>query len=156
MAASGKKKFKRLVLAICLVQFFSVLGYVHSQRRIASAIGEGIHYLRSHVPEDAIIIYPEYNLTEYTNRRIVWTSNFLNLGNVFWGSDELTKHLLVKNKVQYILIKKAIIYDDRERHHLRGYPLSFVQRLSTSQLFEVKFDNKEISLWELKKEIVLD
>jgi len=145
-----KKELKILFLVICLVQFLSVLGYVYSQRRITPAIQEGIHYIKKNTSEDAIIIYLEYNLTEYTNRRVVWTSNFWRLEKVFWGDDELTKDLLVKHKVQYILIKKAKIYDDKERRHLRGYPISFIQRLSTSRFFELKFDNKELSLWELK------
>ena len=151
-----KKRLKILFLVICLIQFLSVLGYVYSQRHITPAIQDGINYIKSNTPEDAIIMYPEYNLTEYTNRRIVWTSNFLNLGNVFWGDDELTKNLLIKNKIHYILIKKTNIYDDKERHHLRGYPISFTQRLYTSGFFELKFDDKEISLWELKREVFLN
>jgi 4-amino-4-deoxy-L-arabinose transferase-like glycosyltransferase len=150
IALWDRKKFKILFLVICLVQFLSVLGYVYSQRRITPAIQEGIHYIKKNTSEDAIIIYLEYNLTEYTNRRVVWTSNFWRLEKVFWGDDELTKDLLVKNKVQYVLIKKAKIYDDKERRHLRGYPISFIQRLSTSRFFELKFDNKELSLWRLK------
>jgi 4-amino-4-deoxy-L-arabinose transferase-like glycosyltransferase len=148
-----KKRLKILFLVICLVQFLSVLGYVYSQRRITPAIQEGINYIKGNTSEDAIIIYPEYNLTEYTNRRIVWTSNFWKLENVFWGDDESTKNLLRKNKVQYALIKKEKIYDDKERHHLRGYPLSFVRRLSMSPNFELIFDNKELSLWKFKIEI---
>lgn len=153
IASWEKKKLKILFLAICLIQFLGTLGYVHSQRRITPAIQEGISYIKSQTPEDAIVIYPEYNLTEYTNRRIVWTSDFWNLGDVFWGSNELTRNLLIKNKIHYILIKKGKIYDDQKRRHLRGYPLSFVQRLSTSQFFELKFDNRELSLWELREKM---
>jgi 4-amino-4-deoxy-L-arabinose transferase-like glycosyltransferase len=148
-----KKRLKILFLVICLVQFLSVSGYVYSQRRITPAIQEGINYIKGNTSEDAIIIYPEYNLTEYTNRRIVWTSNFWKLENVFWGDDESTKNLLRKNKVQYVLVKKVKIYDDKVRHHLRGYPFSFVRRLSTSPNFELMFDNKELSLWKCKIEI---
>jgi hypothetical protein len=148
-----KKRLKLLFLAICLFQFLSVLGFVYSQRRITPAIQEGINYIKGNTPEDAIIMYTEYNLTEYTNRRIVWGSNFWHLGNVFWGDSELTKSLLVKNNVHYILIKKATIYDDKERRHLRGYPLSFVRRLSASQYFELIFDSKELSLWKVKEEM---
>jgi hypothetical protein len=148
-----KKRLKLLFLAICLFQFLSVLGFVYSQRRITPAIQEGINYIKGNTPEDAIIMYTEYNLTEYTNRRIIWGSNFWHLGNVFWGDSELTKSLLVKNNVHYILIKKATIYDDKERRHLRGYPLSFVRRLSASQYFELIFDSKELSLWKVKEEM---
>jgi hypothetical protein len=148
-----KKRLRILFLVICLVQFLSVLGYVYSHRRITPAIQEGINYIKKNTPEDAIIIYPEYNLTEYTNRRIVWGSNFWRLDNVFWGNSELTKSLLLKNKVHYILIKKATIYDDKERRHLRGYPISFVQKLYASQYFELIFDNKELSLWKVKREV---
>lgn len=147
-----KKRLKILFLAICLVQFLSVLGYVYSQRRIRPPIQEGINYIKGNTPEDAIVMYTEYNLTEYTNRRIVWGLNSWHLENVFWGNSELTKSLLVKNNVHYILIKKATIYDDKERRHLRGYPISFVQRLSPSQYFELIFDNKELSLWKLREE----
>ena len=148
-----KKRLRILFLVICLVQFLSVLGYVYSHRRITPAIQEGINYIKEDTPEDAIIIYSEYNLTEYTNRRIVWGSNFWRLDNVFWGNSELTKSLLLKNRVHYILIKKATIYDDTERRHLRGYPISFVQKLYASQYFELIFDNKELSLWKVKREV---
>jgi 4-amino-4-deoxy-L-arabinose transferase-like glycosyltransferase len=148
-----KKRLKLLFLAICLIQFLSVLGYVYSQRRITPAIQEGINYIKGNTPEDAIIVYPEYNLTEYTNRRVVWTSNFWRLERVFWGDDDSTKKLLLRNKVKYVLIKKEKIYDDNERRHLRGYPISFVQRLSTSGFFELKCDNRELSLWELREKI---
>jgi len=149
-----RKKLKILFLVICLIQFVGVLGYVYSQRRITPAIQEAVEYIKINTPEDAIIMYPEYNLTEYTNRRIVWGSNFWRLGKVFWGNDESTKNLLVKNRVQYVLIKKAKIYDDRARRHLRGYPLSFVRRLSTSRSFDLIFNNGELSLWRLKEEIL--
>ncbi len=147
----NRKKLKILFLVICSIQFVTVLGYVCSQRRITPAIQEAADYIKTNTPADAIILYPEYNLTEYASRRIVWTSNFWRLGKIFWGNDESTKNLLVENKVQYVLIKKAVIYDDQERRHLRGYPLSFVQRLSGSGFFELKFDNKDLSLWELKR-----
>jgi 4-amino-4-deoxy-L-arabinose transferase-like glycosyltransferase len=150
-----KKKLKILFWVVCLVQFLSVLGYVYSQRRITPAIQEAVDYIKTNTPGDAIIMYPEYNLAEYTNRRIFWGSNFCRLKDVFWGNDESTKTLLAENKVQYVLIKSAKIYDDKERRHLRGYPLSFVQRLSASGLFELKFDNKELRLWELKREVFL-
>jgi 4-amino-4-deoxy-L-arabinose transferase-like glycosyltransferase len=155
-ALGGRKKLKILFLVICLVQFVGVLDYVYAQRRITPAIQETVDYIKTSTPDDAIIMYPEYNLTEYTNRRIFWGSHFCDLKNVFWGSNELTKDLLIKNKVQYVLIKKTKIYNDQARRHLRGYPLSFVQRLSTSGFFERKFDNKELSLWELKRELFLN
>ena len=150
-ALRDRKKLKILFLLICWIQFVAVLGYVYSQRRITPGIQEAVDYIKTNTPEDAIILYPEYNLTEYTNRRIVWTSNFWRLGKVFWGDDESANNLLVENKVQYVLIKKAAIYDDEERRHLRGYPLSFVQRLSGSGFFELKFDNNDLSLWKLKR-----
>ncbi len=153
IALFEKKRLKILFLSICLVQFLCVLGYVYSQRRIPPAVQEMINYIRDNTPKDAIIMYPEYNLAEYTNRRIVWTSDFWKLEDVFWGGNELARNLLVGNKIHYILIKKTKIYDDQARRHLRGYPLSFIQSLSTSEFFEKKFDNKELSLWELKKEV---
>jgi 4-amino-4-deoxy-L-arabinose transferase-like glycosyltransferase len=153
IVASDKKSFKGVLLAICLVQFLSVLGYVYSQRRVPPAIEEGIHYLKHNISEDAIVVYPEYNLTEYTNRKVVWTSNFWRLENVFWGGDDLAGKLLLTNKVKYVLIRKDKIYDDRNRHHLRGYPFSFVHRLSTSGFFELKWDNEKLSLWELREKV---
>ena len=153
IVASDKKSFKGVLLAICLVQFLSVLGYVYSQRRVPPAIEEGINYLKHNIPEDAIVVYPEYNLTEYTNRKVVWTSNFWRLENVFWGGDDLAGKLLLTNKVKYVLIRKDKIYDDRNRRHLRGYPLSFVHRLSTSGVFELKWDNEKLSLWELREKV---
>lgn len=140
------------LLGICLIQFVSVLVFVYFQRQISPEIYHGFQYIKMHTPEDARIVYPEYNLTEYTNRRVVWTTNFWRLEEVLWGSDEMIKNALKKNQIQYILIKKSRIYDDKEVRHTGGYPKSFVDRLPTLSFLEMDFENEELSLWKLRED----
>lgn len=149
------RKLIIIFLAVCFIQFFCVLIFVHNERRISSEIKEGINFIKANVPEDGIILYPEYNLTEYTNRRVAWTTMFWDLEKVLWGDDEFIRNSLKKHKVHYILIKKTRIYDDGVERHLMGYPTSFVNRLPAFHFLELRFNNRELSLWKLREEEVL-
>ncbi len=152
LASWGNRKGVSVLLAICLIQFVSVLVYVYTQRQISPEMDRGIGYIKMHTPEDARIVYPEYNLTEYTNRRVVWTTTFWDLGKVLWGSDEMIRDALKKNHIRYILIKKTRVYDDKDIHHTGGYPKSFVDRLPGLSFLELIFENDELSLWRLEKD----
>ena len=144
-----KKPLKILILIICFAQFLSILVYVYSHRRIPPEIKEAIHYIKKNTPEEAIIIYVEYNLTEYTDRRIFW---HWDLKKLFWEEEEGIKSFLKKRGIHYLLVKKEKIYDDRDFRHLKGYPLSFINRLPTLGFFELLLDNKTVSLWKLRME----
>lgn len=152
LASWGNRKGVFVLLGICLIQFVSVLLFVYSQRQISPEVDRGIQYIKRHTPEDARIVYPEYNLTEYTNRRVVWTTAFWNLGKVLWGSDEMIRESLKKNHIQYILIKKTRVYDDKDVRHTGGYPKSFVDRLPGLYFLKLEYDNEELSLWRLRED----
>ena len=146
------KKFLIGCLLLCSIQFLGVLAFVLVERRITPEMREGMKYIKGNLPENAIILYPEYNLTEYTDRRIAWTTNFWNLRKVLWGPDEFIKDSLIRHKVHYILVKKTRIYDDTEVSHLGGYPISFVNRLPKLGYLELTFENETLALWRLKDE----
>ena len=139
-----KKSLKILLLAVCVGQFASVLTYVHLQRKIPADIRQAIQFIKSNTPERSIIMYPEYNLTEYTNRRIYWT---FRLKDIFWGDERSVMNLMQECGIDYIMIKKARVYDDSGRRDLKGYPASFVSRLKTFPFLELQFENKDVSLW---------
>ena len=148
--SSGEKKpLKIFILILCCAQFLGVLVYVYFHRRIPPEIREAIHYIKGNTPEEAIIIYTEYNLTEYTGRRIFWN---LDLKNLFWEDDGAIKSFLKKRSIHYLLVKKEKIYDDLDFHHLKGYPSSFINRLSTFNFSELLLDNTMMSLWKLRTE----
>jgi len=144
-----KKWVKSVIVILCFAQFSSVLVFVYFHRRIPPEIQETIHYIQKNTPEDAIVIYVEYNLTEYTHRRIFWHQD---LKKLFWEEEEVIKGFLKKRRIHYLLVKKERIYDDRDFRHLKGYPLSFINRLPTFVFFELLLDNKAVSLWKLRME----
>jgi 4-amino-4-deoxy-L-arabinose transferase-like glycosyltransferase len=144
-----KKPLKIFILILCCAQFLGVLLFVYFHRRIPPEIREAIHYIKGNTPEEAIIIYVEYNLTEYTDRRIFWN---VDLKNLFWEKDGAIKSFLEKRRIHYLLVKKEKIYDDRDVRHLKGYPSSFINRLSTFSFSELLLDNSTVSLWKLRRE----
>jgi len=144
-----KKWVKGLIFLICIAQFLGVLVFVYFHRRIPPEIRGAIYYIKENTPEDAIVIYVEYNLTEYTHRRIFW---HWDLKKLFWEEEDVIKGFLKKRGIHYLLVKKERIYDDRDFRHLKGYPLSFINRLPTFVFFELLLDNKAVSLWKLRME----
>lgn len=144
-----KKWVKGLICLICMAQFLSVLVFVYFHRRIPPEIRETFHYIRDHTPEDAFIIYVDYNLTEYTHRRIFWNAG---LRKVFWEEEEAVKKFLIERNIHYLLVKKERIYDDQDSRHLKGYPLSFINRLPTFDFSELLLNNCKVSLWKFRIE----
>ena len=158
-----------LTVGICLVQFGATLIYVHTQRQIPNEIKEGFSYIKVHFPKDALLMYPEYSLLEATERRFIWSSFFdVEQGLLaskypeyhrdmsrmfFWNSNiEDVMMSLRINKVDYIVVKKSRIYDDSKVKHFGGYPKSFVQRMPGLPFLKLVFENKGMSIWEVRKE----
>lgn len=158
-----------LIFFVCLAQFGGTLVYVHGQRRIPEELREGFSYIRTHTPKDALLIYPEYILSEATGRMFVWSSFFEvdqhiirkryhghgeNFSRMFfWDSDtgDMMRSLKI-SKVDYIVVKKSRIYDDSKVKHLGGYPQSFVQRMPGLPFLKLVFENNGMSIWEVRKE----
>ncbi len=144
-----KKGVKGFIVFICLVQLVSVLVFVYIHRRIPPGVREAFHYIKEKTPDDAIIIYVDYNLSEYTDRRIYW---HWDLKTLFWEEEETVKAFLSKRNLRYLLVKKERIYDDQNVRHLKGYPLSFIRRSSTFDFSELLLNNDSVSLWKFRIE----
>lgn len=147
-----KRWLKIPLIILCLLQFSSAVLYVRAKRQIPRGIKEGFAYLRDNTVPDALIIYPEYVILEATNRRFAWAGNLNTvLQNLFWDKDEdEIRDLLKSNNIDYIAVKKSRIYDDLKVHHFGGYPRSFVERLPELFFVKLVFDNKEMSIWQVK------
>jgi 4-amino-4-deoxy-L-arabinose transferase-like glycosyltransferase len=159
-----------LIFGICLTQFGSTLAYVYVQRQMPKGIKEGFSYIQNDIPKNALLMYPEYSLLEATGRRFVWSSFFEvedrilrnryprykkwdMSRNFFWNNKkEDLERSLEASGVDYIVIKKSRIYDDRKVKHLGGYPRSFIQRMPTFPFLKLIFENTEISIWKVQKE----
>ncbi|MDI7260782.1 MAG: glycosyltransferase family 39 protein [Thermodesulfobacteriota bacterium] len=149
------KKWKIVIVILCLIQFMSTSIYVYQQRQISPEIKEGFEYIKKNVPVDANILYPEENLLIYAERRVVWGAVLfsryekkLGLDLLFWGkSTNEMNGILQYARVSHILIKKSRIYDDTNVHHSGGYPRSFVERLPHLEGWMKISENQEVSLW---------
>ncbi len=164
-----KKWASVLIAGICLVQFGATLAYVRIERQIPKEIKEGFSYIKIQIPRDALLMYPEYNLLEATERRFIWSSFFDveqhllakkypdyhgEMSRVFfWNSniEDVMRSLRV-NKVDYIVVKKSRIYDDSTAKHLGGYPKNFIRKMPELPFLKLVFENKGMSIWEVRKE----
>jgi hypothetical protein len=155
------KKWRFIIIGICILQFLSTTYYVHERRQIPSKLKEAFAYIRQNVPEKALILYPEENLLIYGQRRVIWTRvkwdysrGRSSLLAIFWGkSSEEMKFALSLNHIDHILIKKSRIYDDGQVHHFGGYPRSFVNRLPYLDGWVKVFENSEVELWKAREKI---
>ncbi|MEW6170170.1 MAG: hypothetical protein AB1472_01210, partial [Candidatus Omnitrophota bacterium] len=146
----NKKWLKILFFSVCIIQFSATLLYVNMQRRVPQGIKEGFNFIKQNIPQDALIMYPEENLLEATNRRIVWSST-QNYPRLFWPKNNQDIINIIKlNNIDYIAIKKSRIYDDSKLHHMGGYPLTFVNHLKEWDFLELIFDNNQMSIWKIK------
>jgi len=152
---SIEKRWRFIIIMVCLFQFATTSVYVHQKRKISPEIKEGFEYIRKNIPEKALILYPEENLLVYGHRRIIWNafrgfqSGKTGLGSLFWAKDdEEMNHVLKDNRVDHILIKKSRIYDDRKQHHFGGYPQSFIEKLSNIKGWVKIFENHKLELWK--------
>jgi len=162
-----RKWISIMIIGVCLFQFGATLAYVHRERQVPKDIKEGLSYIRTYLPKEALFMYPEYIFVEATERKFIWDSFFYveslilagRYGSYqgtdmnyafFWNTHEedLRRSLRV-NKVDYIVIKKSRIYDDSKVKHFGGYPKSFVQRLPTFQFLRLTYENPGISIWEV-------
>lgn len=148
---SYKKWLKILFISICTLQFFATASFITKKRMIPKGVSDAFIFLKKTSGPNSLIIYPEYTLLEATNRRFVWAGTAYDVfKNLFWNNDKKTvKNLLESMHVDYIVIKKARIYDDAKIRHFGGYPKSFVESLPEIPFLKLVFDNKEISIWKM-------
>ena len=146
-----RKWIRIMCVGICLLQFAGAFFYVVSKRQVPSAVEEGFVFIRKNTPPSAIIIYPECVFLEETDRGFIWSYGLKEqLAQLFWGEDRKEViDFLVSKDIRYLAVKKTRVYDDSEKHHLGGYPASFVNRMHEMPFFELVFDNNEISVWRI-------
>ncbi|MGE5197624.1 MAG: hypothetical protein ACM3IL_03860, partial [Deltaproteobacteria bacterium] len=147
-----RKWAKALIIILSTLQFVGTTLYVREKRQIPAGIKEGFDYLKKNTPPDSLIIYPETVILEGANRRFGWAGRLQPaLYNLFWNKDDAeVKKILKDSKIDYIAIKKSRFYDDTKVHHYGGYPKSFLERLPKSPNVKLIFDNKEMSIWQVK------
>lgn len=143
------KALRIFLMLGCAGQLAATAGYVYSQRRPTPAIRQGFEYVKKSLPSDALVLYPETNFTELTGRPMIWTVGAA--FRVFWASRKGATAILKNYGIDYILVKKTRVYDDRASawRHIGGFPQSFLDRLP--ELSYVKgpvFENSELSLWK--------
>jgi 4-amino-4-deoxy-L-arabinose transferase-like glycosyltransferase len=151
------RKWRLIIVGVCVLQFVSTTYYVHLKRQLSPEIEAAFWYIRNNVPKDALILYPEENLLIYGQRRVIWSAGRVlksgpdvSLKTIFWGStsEEMNRSLRI-NGVSHILIKRSRIYDDREVRHFGGYPQSFVERLPHLDGWVKIFENPGVELWKM-------
>jgi 4-amino-4-deoxy-L-arabinose transferase-like glycosyltransferase len=148
------KRWQIIMIGICILQFGSTVFYVHQKRQISLEVKEGFEYIKKNVPQEALILYPEENLLIYGQRRIIWSAvqdkpNKPGLYSLFWSTDyKEMDGLFEGNGIDYVMVKKSRIYDDRKEHHLGGYPQSFLERLSHLNGWVKIFENPGVALWK--------
>jgi 4-amino-4-deoxy-L-arabinose transferase-like glycosyltransferase len=147
---------KPLLVCVCLFQFIVTVSYVSYKRNVTPQIEEAFEFIQNNTPADSLILYPEPNIQEYAQRKLVW-SNLVHPtrpGNIFWPKDtKEIKNTIRLNEIDYIVIKKTRCYDDAEYRHLGGFPDSFVKRLPHYEFVRLIFDNKEVAIWQIKENI---
>jgi hypothetical protein len=146
---------KRFLIYAGVLQFVATASFVHYVRNITPQLEEGFDFIRNHTPADSLVLYPEPNLQEYAQRKIIW-SNFKQStrpNNIFWP-EELNeiRNAICLNDIDYIVIKKTRCYNDEAVRHIGGYPTSFVQKLPEYKFVKLIFDNNEIAVWEIEKQ----
>ncbi len=148
---SRHAKWALLILGIvCMLQYGGSLAKIFTTRQISGQAKEAYRYITSEAPEDAVILYPEYGLSEETGRPMLWV-RLLELPQLFWQLDERQSlEVLSQYRVCYILLKKERIYDDREVKHRLGYPRSWVDRIHGYASFRRVFENDKAEILKIE------
>ena len=146
------KRLRQVVLLLCLLQFASTLLFVYMKRQVSPGEREAINYIKSNISLDSRILTPdELFFSYYTGRATFWKSSprfVSDFSTLFWGSKKQTRPLLEKYKIDYMVIRRERIYDDKKIRYSMGggFPLSFVEGLSSGDSIKV-YQNSEVTIW---------
>jgi len=152
IAASKNKLGKAVIIAVCLAQFLAAAGYLCTKRQVPQQIEDGFEFVRENAPQDARLFYVEHIALDRTNRKIqLPVPGHPLLKKMFWAVDT-TEVLGAMNQmsIDYIMVKKARIYDDSNRSYFNGYPKSFIDRLPELTFMKLVFDNRDMSIWQVE------
>jgi len=142
---------KTAIIFLCFLQIGGTAFYVWKERQVPRSIQEGFDFIKKNLSSQAIILYPEENITYWTGRRMQW-GRMKYLPYLFWSANpEEMREILEINAVDYILIKKSRIYDDQRVRHKGGYPRSFVEKLPQISFLRIIFENEDLALWEIER-----
>ncbi len=154
IATLKSKIFRRVIIIISIIQFFSTLGFILIQRRVTKQERDVYTYIKSNTKPDSRFMCTRPDLQLYTGRKTIW-NNYLSLKELpclFWSAnDAQIKIILDKYGIDYLLVEKDRIYNDSLQKHQLGWPKSFVGKIPGINCFELEFENNRISLWKIKK-----
>jgi hypothetical protein len=155
-AAAKQKRLGYMAIALCLIQFAAVWGFVISERRITPEEKAAFGYIKSEIPTHSRLLTAEpFLISYYTGRRALWAVLFdrPDFIELFWvAAGSRKKEILDKHIITHLLIYKARVYPDQRVRHLGGYPKSFVHKLPAVDFMEKAFENDSIVIWEVKRE----
>ena len=138
-----------ILAIVCALQYGGSLAKLFATRQVSGGVREAYRHIASEAPEDTVILYPEYGLSEETGRAMVWI-RLLELPQLFWQLDEQqSQKILALYRVRYILIKKERIYEDGVVKHRLGYPSSWVDRIHGYGSFRRVFENGEAEILKI-------
>ncbi|MEW6170173.1 MAG: hypothetical protein AB1472_01225 [Candidatus Omnitrophota bacterium] len=150
---SIKKDFiKKIIIGLCIMQILSSGIYIYSKRQISMEEKEAFRYIKENIPDKQLIMYPGPIILEETEKIAVWGAFYL-LPYFFWGTENDMKKIIEINKLRYVAIKNAKIYDDAQEKHLGGYPRSFVEKLSSLDFIKCIYKNNAISIWQIDRNL---
>ncbi|MDI6760901.1 MAG: hypothetical protein QMD05_08740, partial [Candidatus Brocadiaceae bacterium] len=141
-----------LLVAICVVQIIITSHYVQQHRRITPGKKEAYEYAKRHLLDSRLTLCCMGAFPLYTGKPMLWHSVAapIELDCIFWNaSEKQVKEILGKFHVKYLFVDKDRIYDDSRIHHVLGYPMSFIKKLSTFDSMKLIFDNQDVAIWEV-------
>ena len=152
IAVSKRRFAKTAFIAVCLAQFLAAAGYLCMKRQVPQQVEDGFAFVRENTPQDAKLFYVEHIALDRTNRKIqLPVPGHPLLKQMFWAVDA-TEVLGAMNQmsIDYVMVKKARIYDDSNRSYFNGYPISFIERLPELPFVKLVFDNRDMSIWQVE------
>jgi len=152
LTTTKKRLFKNTIIFICLAQFLMATVYLGTKRQVPKEVKDGFTFIKKNTSQDAKLFYVEHLALDRTNRKIkLPIPDDPILKQMFWSPDTVNILGAINQMgLDYIMVKKSRIYDDSSHSYFNGYPKSFVERLPKLPFVKLVFDNKEMSIWEVK------
>lgn len=143
--------FKLFIVTGCILQTAAAAAFTHRERVISPGVQEAFSYIRQHTPKDAMFLYPETNIMEYAERKMVWSR--IGLGYLLWGHEGQKKEQIAAAEIDYIAVKKKRVYKDQglQKLHYGKYPASFLESLDKFSWIEKIFENEEFTLYRIAR-----
>lgn len=143
---------KKFIIGLCIIQLVSTCIYVYSKRQLSEEEKQAFQYVKENIPDNCLIMYPEFMLLEQTDKTFVWGTCYF-WPYFFWGDEKDKKVVIERNDLHYIIIKRTRVYDDSQTRHLGGYPKSFIEELPTLPFVNCIYKNSVISIWKIDRRL---